>query len=164
MFEDTGRALWHLGVAFDEDQQILWATGFERPAFRGFLFALDPHSGRVLDRIGGFQKPVSIAMVDGKALVADQRAGSIYAVSGSTIAPICDGLPQPDSLAVAKDLFVTCWDERAQTGSVEQIAADGAHRTVASGGWRPRGIATDGAFRIFLTARNENRVLVVPHP
>jgi hypothetical protein len=128
--------------------------------------AIDPQSGRVVERIGGFQKPVGVIAAAGSVWLADQRGGCIYKITNSTIAPICEGLPQPDSLAIAdaESCFVTCWDEASRTGSVEQIHLDGTRRTVASGPWRPRGIASDRAFRLFVAPRNETRVVVLPYP
>src|SRR6516162_4580718 len=58
ILDGTDPTWWHLGVAYDERNGILWATAFERPAFRGWLMAIDPQSGRVVERVGGFQKPV----------------------------------------------------------------------------------------------------------
>src|SRR5262249_6114074 len=97
IFDDTDPKLWHLGGAYDERNGVLWATAFERPAFRGWLLAIDPQSGRVVDKIGGFRKPVGVIVAAGSVWVADQRAGCMYQITNSTIAPVCEELSQPDS-------------------------------------------------------------------
>ena len=46
-------------------------------------------------------------------------------------------------------------------GSVRKLWLDGTIATIASGNWKPRGVASDGD-RAFVSIRRGGRVLVIP--
>jgi DNA-binding beta-propeller fold protein YncE len=157
---------WHLGVAFDDQTNMLYASAFHRPrpgVFRGFLLVLDPATGAMIDMLAGFEKPTAVLAHASMIWIVDQRAGCLLGVRDGAIARLTEGLPRPDSIARAdeRSVFVTCFDELRGVGSVEKIDLAGNRQTIAHGTWQPRGIAFDGETRLFVGVRGAGRILVL---
>jgi len=164
-------SLWRLGLSYDAHEHVLYSTHFSKSfggPFNGCIVEVDLVDGRATTLIDGFVKPVGVVRLGSSLLVADARQRAVYRVelrAGKAVA--CMRLPgdidRPDSICACgpESALVSCYDESARRGSIRQLWLDGRTRTIASGIWEPRGLATDGQ-RVFVAARRASRVLVLP--
>lgn len=160
---------WRLGLSYDPHEHVLYSTHFsksiDRP-FGGCVVELDLVDGYATTLIDGFVKPVGVVRLGSSLLVTDARQRAVYRVelrAGKAVAcmRLAAGIDRPDSICACgpESALVSCYDESARRGSIRQLWLDGRTRTIASGVWEPRGIATDGQ-RVFVAARRASRVLV----
>ncbi len=164
---------WRLGVAYDPHDHVLYSTQFSKALdgpFGGCVVEIDLVDGFVSSVIDGFVKPVGVAKLGSSLLVADARQRAVFRVelsAGKAIAcrRLAADIDRPDSICACgpESALVSCYDESTRRGAIRQLWLDGRTRTIATGVWEPRGIATDGE-RVFVAARRASRVLVVPLP
>ena len=135
--------------------------------FNDCVVEIDLVDGHVSTLIDGFVKPVGVVRLGSSVLVADARQRAVYRVelrAGKAVVCVrlASEIDRPDSICACapESALVSCYDESARRGSIRQLWLDGRTRTIVSGIWEPRGIATDGQ-RVFVAARRASRVLVV---
>lgn len=161
---------YRIGVALDPERRALYVTEFLRSRcrpFAGTVVRVELDSGRVTTVCDGFLKPVGIAVVGGALVVADKSLGSVALIrlvgDRALRTVIATGVPRPDAITAAgpDSVFVACNDEESATGMIFEVWLDGRIRFVARGPWEPRGLAYDGADRLFVSARRTGRVVVL---
>jgi hypothetical protein len=115
----------------------------------------------------GLLEPTGITLLGPSIVVTDTRAGALVHIDrfadGVARSMVVTGLAQPGAITPASSdsVFVACRDPILQIGSVAEVDLDGGVRIVAQGPCAPRGIASDGHGRLFVSNRGETRVMIV---
>ncbi len=159
-----------VGLDFDDASGVLYVGTFTKDSggmFTGWVAAVDPETGTEKTIIDGLVKPVGVIALGGKLYVGDQPTRKIYSVdlADPTLVLLTDELVSLDQFIHTNDdnsFFSIAYDEGISTGYVYRVNTDGTYTTVAQGAWEPRGIAFDGASRIFVSERDVQRIAVVP--
>jgi sugar lactone lactonase YvrE len=165
---DLPVAPWRLGLVYDQAQHALYTTQFVKPPgepFAGSLVRIDLTSGTTTAILGGLVKPVGLAMVGRWLVACDASRRTIHRLD-LTPRSACRRTQwriddRPDSLCAfdAESVLLTTFDQRIHRGSICRMWLDGRVRTIASGPWEPRGVASDGD-SAFVSIRRGGRVLV----
>ncbi len=159
-----------VGLDFDDTSGVLYVGTFTKDSggvFSGWVAAVDPEKGTEKTVIEGFVKPVGIIALGGKLYVGDQPTRKIYSVdlADPKLVVLNDDLVSLDQFIHTGDedsFFSIAYDEGLSTGYVYRVRTDGTYTTVAQGQWEPRGIAFDGASRIYVSEYDAQRIAVVP--
>jgi len=166
IFDGLVRGFTRSGLAYDAKEHALYATQ-SLGNREGSVISIDLVSGVPSTIIDGFLKPVGIAKLGAALVVADARTRAVYRIeliAGRAVHryQLAADLGRPESLcAFGRDsVLVTTFDEDQQRGHVRRLWLDGRSRTLASGSWEPRGIATDGE-RAFVAIRRGGRVVTL---
>jgi sugar lactone lactonase YvrE len=159
---------WRLGLAYDATSHALYATQFVklpgRP-FEGSIVRIDLVDGTTTTILAGLVKPIGLAKLGPQLLVADAHQRAIYLIGiADREASACVRRPlrhRPDSLCAYDDdsALLTTFDPSTGRGALCRMWLDGRTRTITSGMWEPRGVASDG-HRAFVSIRRGGRVLV----
>jgi sugar lactone lactonase YvrE len=161
--------VWRLGVAYAHDEDALYTTQFRKTAAGpegGAILRVDLATGAETTVLDGLGKPVGVVVRRGMLIVTDarDRAVIIAELGGARtrVRWFLDGGARPDSCCACGDdgVLVSTRDD-AGRGAIVHLDLSGRSRTVASGPWEPRGVATDGRL-VYIAARRTGRVLVHP--
>lgn len=160
-----------VGLDFDDARGLLYVATYSRDAddvYTGWVASVDPVAGVETKIVEGLSKPVGIAVIGDALFVGDQAQRRLYRVDLSAASPalalVSDELESLDLMEATPDgdLLVLSYDSANATGRVYRVTPAGALTIVAEGAWEPRGIAFDGASRIFVSARDTRTIVVVP--
>lgn len=160
-----------VGLDHDDARGLLYVATYSRDAddvYTGWIAAVDPVAGTETTIVEGLSKPVGIAVIGDALFVADQAQRKLFRVDLAATSPalalVTDELESLDLMEATPDgdLLVLSYDSATSTGRVYRVAPEGTFSTVAEGAWEPRGIAFDGASRIFVSARDSQTIVVVP--
>jgi DNA-binding beta-propeller fold protein YncE len=160
---------WYLAAVSDcTDDAVLvtrcrWS---QSGAFAGEVVRVTP-DGDVATVCDGLLEPTGIALLGPSIVVTDTRAGALVHIDrftdGVARSMVVTGLPQPGAITPASSdsVFVACRDPILQIGSVAEVDLDGGVRVVAQGPCAPRGIASDGNGKLYVSTRNQTRVMII---
>jgi DNA-binding beta-propeller fold protein YncE len=143
-----------LGLTYDPREHALYTTQFvasRQGANDGSIVMIDLVTGTPSTIADGFAKPVGIAKLGSTLVVADARQRAVFRVelaSGRAVyrLQVAGDIDRPEALcSYGRDsVLVTTYDEEHQRGSLRRLWFDGRRKTIASGPWQPRAVATDG--------------------
>jgi hypothetical protein len=167
--DDLPQRYWRLGVSYDASRHSLYTTQYLKllgAPCEGSIVRIDLASGRATTVLDGFAKPVGVVKLDSSLVVTDAAQKAVFRLTlvdgrATTCTRLAPELPRPDSICVFDEVsvLVTSYDESTRIGAVHQVWLDGRARTIATGSWQPRGVASDGE-RVFVAARRAGRILV----
>ncbi len=151
--------VWRAGLAYSATEHVLYVSQFVEAAagrFTGSILEVDLADGASSLVAAGFTQPVAVARVGTDLVVADAGARAVYVIrmhGGRAIAirELASDLGRPVACCAfdGGSALVATYDEASKLGAVHCIDLGCGVRTLLSGSWSPRGIATDGT-RVFV--------------
>jgi DNA-binding beta-propeller fold protein YncE len=160
-----------LGLAYDPNEHLLYTTQYRKTIggpVDGTIEEIDLSNGRVTTLVRGLDKPVGLARLGSTLVASDAKHRAVYRIEllrGNVFSrtTLASGIDRPDLLCACDphSVLVACYDSAARRGALRRLWLDGRSSVITSGGWEPRGVATDGE-RAFVALRRSGRVLVCP--
>ncbi|MBA3463260.1 MAG: hypothetical protein H0T46_25105 [Deltaproteobacteria bacterium] len=157
-----------VGLIYEASEHALYTTQYRASrhgAQDGSIVMIDLVTGSPSTILDGFAQPIGIAKIGSTLVVADARQRAVFRVelsAGRAVyrLQLAADIDRPYALcAYGRDsVLVTTYDEENQRGAVRRLWFDGRRKTIASGPWQPRGIATDGE-RGFVAVRRGGRLM-----
>ena len=157
-----------IGLIYEAREHALYTTQFRSSrngAQDGSVVMIDLVTSTPSTILDGFAQPVGIAKIGSTLVVADARQRAVFRIelaSGRAVyrLQLAADIDRPHAVcAYGRDsVLVTTYDEENQRGALRRLWFDGRRKTIASGPWQPRGVATDGE-RGFVAVRRGGRLM-----